>query len=107
MSIGERLERFFQWLVVSSQDPKRASLTIKAALIALVPITLHAIDTACGLGVVCLGVDETGLNATIEQISAIVLGVTTLIALLGSAYGFVRKIVATIDGKNKIVKTWK
>jgi hypothetical protein len=85
----------WSWLVQSSADPARISLTVRGALLALVPTILGIVSAACGFGVVCLGVDEPTLNQFIEAIVAIIQAVLALVAAFWLIWGLIRKIVIT------------
>ena len=89
------IKNFLTWLVVSSKDPRKVSLTVRAALLAIVPTVISAASAACGFGLVCIGVDATGLNQAAETFAAIVEAVLLIVAGVLFLWGFLRKIVLT------------
>ena len=60
------------WFVVSSADPKRTSLTVQSALLAVIPIVVHFVQISCGFGFVCLGVQSQDLEKVAYAIAQIV-----------------------------------
>lgn len=82
----------FEWLVRSSADPAKLSLTIRGALVALVPIVLSTLSAICGFGIACLGVDETTLNQLVESIIAIVNAVLLVVGAVVAFVGLIRKL---------------
>lgn len=89
--------KVFQWFVYSSADPSKISLTVRAALLGIVPIVLNVVSVACGVGIACLGIDAASLNSVIEAITNIVYAGLSIVASVGVAYGFVRKIFLTVQ----------
>ncbi len=87
------LKACLEWLVWSSANPQKLSLTVRGALLALVPTFLGIVSAACGFGVVCLGVDEQGLNQLVEGFVALVQAFFALIAAGVFLWGLIRKIV--------------
>lgn len=90
------LTKAWDWLVTSSADPARVSLTVRGALLALVPTVLGIVSAACGFGIICLGVDEPLLNQIIESIAALIQGVLAVVAALWVVWGLIRKIVLSV-----------
>lgn len=89
------LQKVWTWLITSSADPARVSLTVRGALLALIPTILWLVSTACGFGIVCLGVDEPFLNQFVESLVALVQALLTAIAAVWVVWGMIRKIVNT------------
>ncbi len=93
------MKKVFQWIVYSSADPRKISLTVRAALLGVVPMLLNAVSVACGFGLVCLGVDADGLNTVAEAVSNLVFWGFSIVSGVMFLYGFVRKIVLTSTGQ--------
>lgn len=89
--------RFLDWLLRSSADPRKTSLTVKAAMLGVLPAVLHFIGAACSYGLVCLGVDETTLNVIIETIGELTFWFLTAVSAVGFIYGLVRKLINTFQ----------
>lgn len=71
----------------SSADPKKLSLTVKNALLALVPIIIAALKFY-GLE----GIDESMITNVIDAIASTVQAGAAFVASVGMAYGLIRKI---------------
>ena len=93
------MKKFFNWLWRSSADPKKVSLTVRAAGIAAIPVILRIASTACRYGLVCLGVDAEGLNKVVDAVESIVYGGLLAIGSFGVVYGFIRKLYNTATGR--------
>ena len=96
------IDRVVAWVTYSSADPKKTSLTIKMALVAVIPMITKIIPILCAMGVVCLQVNDTDLKMLFDIVGDIVYALLWLVALVGSLYGLQRKIVRTIKGTNKV-----
>lgn len=91
-------ERAVDWILWSSADPEKHSMTIKAALTAYAAWILQQLSLACGLGLVCLNVDSNDINQLIEAIGALVSLVLYMVATVVGLYGLIRKIINTVLG---------
>lgn len=91
-------ERFVDWLVWSSADPEKHSMTIKAMLTGYAAWMLQQISLACGLGLVCVNVDSESINQLIEAIGILVSTVLYMVAAGFGLYGVIRKIINTVMG---------
>ena len=98
------LKKIFTWIIASSADPKKVSLSVKAILLGVIPYTLHAISIACGVGWVCLDIDGPTLNSMVEIATQLVFYIFSIIAIVGSVYGVTRKLILTIKGQNKAIQ---
>ena len=77
----------FTWLVKSSADPTKLSLTLKAAApFILTVVAWFKLDIIAG-----------DLDKFLEAVGMIITGAFV-------AYGFLRKVILTITGKNGAVK---
>ena len=100
------LKKIWQWLVQSSANARQVSLSAKAALLAIVPYILSLSTGACGLGLVCLGVEAEGLNQVVEAITNIIFWGLSIVSAIGFIYGFGRKVWLSITGNNEVVARW-
>ena len=101
------VKQAWQWIVQSSANPQATSLSVKMALLGIVPYALNIATAACGFGLVCLGVDAVGFNDVVEAISDTVFSGLTIVSSLGFIYGFGRKIVLSVKGRNQVVAGWR
>ena len=99
-------KKLYQWLVHSSADPNKTSLSVKMALLAVVPYVLNLVTAACGLGLVCLGVDAESLNQVVKVIADIVFWALSIVSGVGFVIGFGRKLWLSLKGQNMVVASW-
>lgn len=89
--------KIFQWIMVSSKDPNKVSLTIRGILVgAITYIVFFA-------GVFHFNVDQGDLNSLAVQLSDIVQMTLTLVSAVATTVGLVRKIYRSITGQNKAI----
>ena len=88
-----------RWFVVSSVDPRKWSLTVRATGVLAIPYVLSSLSAACGFGLLCIGVDEAGLNQLVESVAAVVEGILFAIGGIMFIAGFIRKVVLSIGQK--------
>lgn len=86
------LHKFFNWLMVSSSDPSKVSLTVKGGLTVLAGAIIPA------LGLVHVQVGSDAINQVIDSISGIVAAILAIVGYLTFLYGFIRKMIATVRG---------
>lgn len=98
------MSKFIAWVVLSSKDPRKISLSVKAALVAIIPFFMHAVTVSCGFGLVCLGVDSTHLQEVAEVTSDIIFWVFSIVSAIGFVYGFIRKLWLTAKSENKVLE---
>lgn len=89
-----------RWVLVSSEDASKWSLTVKMALLGLVPYAMQAFGITCGLNLVCPQIDANELTLIATSLSNIVYLTLSLIAAIGTAFGLVRKVTNTFEGTN-------
>lgn len=103
-SIGKGISVFIQWLVLSSNDPAKLSLSVRGFLVGLIPAILTMLSAACGFGIVCLvGVDATWLNRIVDLVINIINGLLGVVAATMMIYGMLRKVFLTATGTNKVL----
>lgn len=93
------MTRFIQWLILSSKDPGKISLSVKGFGLMLVPILI----TIGGLTSIQIP-DQQGLESIIEGIAAIVQIVFGIVSAIVTIYGIIRKIMITLKGENKVIE---
>lgn len=79
-------QQLFDTILRSSQDPRALSLTVRGILMQLVPVILLAMQ-AFGIGLI-----EGDVVAIIENITQLVAVVLTVVGLLMTAWGLIRKM---------------
>lgn len=96
----QTLSNVLKWILVSSADPGRWSMTVKMSLLGLIPFVLQAIGVTCGLHLICpaIGADELQ-NAALSASNAVFYALS-LVSVLGALYGFGRKVYRTVVGTN-------
>lgn len=85
------IQKIADWIVFSSKDPKKLSLTIKGVLLMVVPFAAHILPAEIDLPAV---VDQ--ITAVIEIGGVVVVGIVTL-------WGAIRKLATTWNGTNKVI----
>lgn len=86
------MKKIINWLVISSADPEKLSLTVKGFLVGIIPIVSFVLHfSKINLG------DET-LTSLIDSIVVLIQAALGIVAGIVFVVGLVRKIVATIQG---------
>lgn len=86
------------WLLLSSKDPAKVSLTLRAGLVAAVSVIIQV------SGILQIPIGESDLMVAVDALVAFVNGALTLIALGVTAYAAIRKIWTTIRGNNRVIE---
>lgn len=86
------IRNLLELLLQSSQDPTKLSLTVRGMLVTLVPVILIAAQVF-GIGML----QETDVIAIIEGITGIIATALTLVGLVMTTWGMIRKLVYPID----------
>ena len=102
--MSQFLEKLVTWVLHSSEDPKKMSLTVKMALLSVVPWVMQTLGFACALGTVCVDFDQTALEAAAANVGQAVYYLLTAVSLVGFAYGALRKVWLTLTGQNKALQ---
>lgn len=79
------MKKFLNWLVYSSVDPDKISMTVHGTLVAIIPILIFVAHTL-------------GFQWTNDQATVLVNDITSSVAAALILYGGVRKILITIRG---------
>ena len=85
-------DTFLTWLLVSSKDPEKLSLTIKGILVGILPV----LSAVFGLANVQLG----DLTPIVDAIAAAVQTFIAFVAAAIALYGLVRKVILTLTGSH-------
>lgn len=80
---------FINWLVVSSEDPTKVSLTVKGSLIAAIPMLVVLSQML-------------RLNWSQDQLALIVEGVSTIVSSFLVLFGLLRKLYYSIYPSNAV-----
>ena len=75
------MNELIQWLITSSADPKKVSLAVRGALLAIAPIAMYA-----------TGLTEADFNNLVEAIVTGVFALTTLASMMQIVWGLLRKV---------------
>lgn len=88
----------------SSVDPHKTSMTVKYALIGIIPYVMQASDMVCEFGYTCMNFSDSFLNQMVDAITLSIFGGLTVISATGAIYGLMRKVVNTWNGTNKALQ---
>ena len=98
--------KILDWLLVSSTDASKWSLSFKAALMFYVPQIVSLSGILCTLNVVCSGVDASGLTQLADVLSNLVYWGLSIVGGIFFVIGFVRKLWLSVTGQNKVIASW-
>lgn len=93
------MRKFWAWLLLSSKDPEKASLTIKSILSG---VATYAIFFTGFFHITVGASDINNLIATIGTLTGTVL---MLISAFSATWGAVTKIYHTIRGTNEVINS--
>ena len=93
------LKKFLTWLLISSENPYKWSLTIKGTL------TMGITYVLFFAGIFHVNIAQNDLKNLVDVAVKIVETTLTLISVIATGCGLVRKIALTITGENKVVNT--
>lgn len=93
------LKNSVHWLVVSSADPNDLALTVKGALIAIIPEVLIAAN------LFHFNVTNADLAALANAIFIAIQAGLTLIGATLAIVGLIRKMYLTVTGRNQFVES--
>lgn len=97
--IIEFLKVVWKWLVFSSANAEKISLTVKSILYALIPFILIITQAYR------IQIDNAYLTAVIDQIIAIIIIFGGMVTAISAGFGALRKIYTTFTGTNAVVKS--
>jgi hypothetical protein len=83
---------FIKWLVTSSSDPQKVSLTVKGALAFCGAYLLQLSPVLCGFHIICISIDGDVLTSAINTTANIVYLSLSLVGSIAFLVGLGRKI---------------
>lgn len=89
----------WKWLVYSSANAGKISLTIKSLLLSLIPVILMVTK------MYNVSIDNAALASFIDQVSAIIIVIGGAITAISACFGALRKIYTTVTGSNDVINT--
>lgn len=97
------INSIFNWIVLSSKDPNKVSLTVRAALLAAIPGAIWALGTLCATAGVCIPIEDAELRAVANAAADLAFLTLSAVSAIGIIWGFFRKIWLTVTGKNAVL----
>lgn len=98
------MTNILRWIFLSSKDPKKVSASVLFALLATVPFILQALGITCVLWQICLDITADQLTEFFTHVANLVMFLMSAVGSLGFIYAFLRKIVLTWTGENKVLE---
>lgn len=89
--IKQFLNVTFWWLVLSSKDARKYSLTFKAMLASILPVLL------------LVGVDASQLPEGVDMVVSVIENLGVFLSSVVALYGFFRKMKLTLGGQNDVL----
>ena len=96
----QKIKRMFEWLIYSSENASKWSVTVKSFLVGIVPAILYFSSLAN------VQVDSASLQILINAVGDAIVYIGGAISTIGFIYGLARKIITTITGENDVVAGW-
>jgi hypothetical protein len=81
-----------KWLVTSSANPSKYSLTFKGFALGFIPWILQALSLTCGLHLYCGAIDGTFLTSVIETVANMIYYGLSFVAGVTFLCGITRKL---------------
>jgi len=94
------MTKIWTFITKSSADPKATSASIKFALLAVIPYIMQALSIACDFGQQCYDVDPSLLETGFDAIANGIFYSLSLVSVVGTIHGLVRKFIRTATGNN-------
>lgn len=98
------MKKVFNFIVWSSENPEKVSLTVRGVLLAIVPYLMYASEIACQVGDYCWAIEPNTLRLIAEDTATTIALALTAVAAVMTAYGAGRKVMRTITGQNKAIQ---
>ena len=86
------MDKFLNWLVFSSENPKTTSLTIQGILLMAIPVVIDMLK-------------QFGVQFAEQRAVDIISSITIVISSLLTLYGLGRKLINTFSDKEVVVFT--
>lgn len=97
------MDKIIEILIKSSADPKKTSLTVKAALLAIVPFIMQAVGLVCAFGLTCTNFDASLLENFFTLIAELVYHTLMIGSVAGVLWGAMRKLWKTVRRTNPVL----
>ena len=94
------MKTILNFILKSSADPKAVSLSVKFALVGIIPYLMQAVNLVCEVGFQCYDLDTNLLMIAIDAIMNGVFYSLSLVSIIGTLYGLARKAYRTVTGNN-------
>lgn len=94
------LKKAWEWLVKSSANASKLSLTVKAVLYGIIPATIYF------LGLVDVQVGSETLTEIVNIIAELIVVAGGAITAIAAVWGVIRKLFTTAVGTNDVVLGW-
>lgn len=98
------MQTILDFILKSSADPRAISLTVKGALLGIIPTIMQVLDLACDFGHQCYQVNPSLFEAFVTAIADGTFYLFTLISVGLTIYGLARKLWRTLLGENLALK---
>lgn len=86
------MKKFLNWLVLSSEDPKEISLTIRGIAVSFLPLIVSFLN-------------DLGVGNLEGQVLSFIVATTAVLGILLTVVGIVRKIYNTYGSKEVVIFT--
>lgn len=87
------------WLVYSSADPQKFSLSVKAAL------TLALTYGSMAAGLAHIQVPSEMFTQLIDAVALLIQAIAFVVSSIVGIFAFYRKVQTTLDGTNQVINT--
>lgn len=98
------LEKILNFIILSSADPKKFSLSFKAGALFLVPFLMQAYGMVCAFGYRCIDIDPSIFDTVIDMMANLIFLFFSAVATVLSLCGIFRKMYRTFTGTNEVLK---
>jgi len=92
------MNKIIQWLILSSADAQKLSLSVKGVLLGIVPI-LIAVTGVAGIQIP----NAETLTSIIDLVATFLQVALGIVASVITAIGLIRKIITTFQGTNEVI----
>jgi len=87
------LSKAIQWIVYSSSDPKKVSLTVKSAILGFGTLIVFVLP-------------NTDIPLLADSTSQLIESVLVVVSVVAGIGGLIRKVLTSFTGANEVVKGW-
>lgn len=93
------LKKIWNWLVKSSVNAQRISLTVKGILIGIIPVVMTIAHLAN------IKVESADLTTLIDAMANLIIVLGSLVSIIAMIWGVIRKIFTTFNGTNAVLNS--